>query len=58
METERKKAIYQLLEACREIDNSDLDAEKTAIIAELLNEVTHLTSIGSISGPASFGEGN
>ena len=30
METECKRAIYQLLEASKETDNTDLEAEKTA----------------------------
>ncbi len=41
----RKQAVYQLLEACRATDNSELAAEKTAVIAELLAEVERLERI-------------
>lgn len=39
MEASRIEEIGQLLEACRETDNSDLEAEKTAVVMELLDEV-------------------
>jgi hypothetical protein len=42
MESERKQEIHQMLEACQQTDNSDLEAEKTAIIQELLMEVERM----------------
>jgi hypothetical protein len=36
---ERINEIHQLREACYETDNSDLESEKTAVIAEFLAEV-------------------
>jgi hypothetical protein len=39
MESQRKKEIYRLLEACRATDNTDLDSEKTSVIGELLAEL-------------------
>ena len=42
MESRRIAEIYQLLEAYRETDGTDLQAEKTAVIAELLEEMERL----------------
>ena len=42
MKAERKQEIHQLLEAGQHTDNSDLEAEKTAVIEELLGEVERL----------------
>ncbi len=53
METRRMREIEQLLEACRATDNSELEAEKTAVIAELLE-----LARGEANGPVSFGIGN
>jgi hypothetical protein len=39
MNANRVRTIQQLLEACRETDNSQSEAEKTAVIAELLAEI-------------------
>ncbi len=38
----RKQAIRQLIETCHETDNSELEAEKTEVIEELLVEVERL----------------
>jgi hypothetical protein len=38
----RVREIQQLLECCQQTDNTDLEAEKTAAIAELLTEVERL----------------
>jgi hypothetical protein len=45
MDLSRKREIYQLLEACRRTDNSNLEAEKTAVIGELLAEVERISSL-------------
>jgi hypothetical protein len=50
MEQQRRREIDQLLEACRETDNSDLEAEKTAVISELLTEVERLGANWESSG--------
>ncbi len=39
MTDEQKRKIYQLVEAGRETDNSDLEIEKTDALEELLAEV-------------------
>jgi hypothetical protein len=39
MKANRKIAILQLIEASRETDRTDREAEKTAVIQELLVEV-------------------
>jgi hypothetical protein len=43
MKAERKREIHQMLESFHHTDNSDLDAEKTAVIAELLAELERLS---------------
>ena len=54
MDEIRKQQIQQLLEACHETDNSVLEAEKTAVIGELLIEVENLEEEnGSIPGVVS-----
>jgi hypothetical protein len=50
MDTKRKREIHQFLEACYETDNSNLEAEKTAVIAELLAEVEQSGKGGAGSG--------
>jgi hypothetical protein len=42
MEPKRRREVEHLLEACQSTDNSELDYEKTAVIAELLTEVERL----------------
>ena len=42
MKTERMAEVHQLLESYQQTDNSELEAEKTAIIQELLIEVERL----------------
>jgi len=39
MTQERIKQIYQMLEAWKETDNRERDAEKTSVVAELLTEL-------------------
>jgi hypothetical protein len=46
MNSQRIQEIQVLAEACQEIDNTDLEAEKTAVIGELLAEVEQM-KIGS-----------
>jgi hypothetical protein len=43
MNCERKRELYQLVEACQHTDNSDVEAEKTEVIVELMAEVEALT---------------
>ena len=38
----RIQELYQLVEACREVDGTELDIEKIEAIAELLAEVERL----------------
>jgi len=45
MTEQKKQEIRALLEACRDTDNSDLEAEKTAYIGELLIEVDRLENL-------------
>ena len=40
MNTKQKLRIQQLVESCRHTDNTELDLEKTAVIEELLAEVS------------------
>jgi hypothetical protein len=42
MDNARKVELRHLVESCRETDSTDLDAEKTAAIGELLIEVEEL----------------
>jgi len=42
MTASRGREIQQLVDACQQTDNGDLEAEKTAVIAELLAEVERL----------------
>jgi hypothetical protein len=39
MKPNRREQIFRLLEACHETNSTDLEAQKTAIIGELLAEV-------------------
>ena len=50
MDWERKREILQMLESFGHTDNSDLDSEKTAVIAELLAEVEHVGNSGGTRG--------
>jgi hypothetical protein len=45
MNSLRKREIHQLVEACQQTDNTDLDSEKTAVIEELLAEVEILEGL-------------
>lgn len=45
MQSLRISELYELLEASRETDNTDLEAEETAVIAELLGEVVRLNGL-------------
>ena len=42
MDQVRKQELYRLVEACENTDNSELESEKTAVIAELLAVVEQL----------------
>lgn len=48
----RKREIQQLVDACQQTDNSELEYEKTAVIQELLMEVERLenSNAGGIPG--------
>lgn len=54
MELWRKQEIHRVAEACQQTDNSDLEAEKTAVIQELLAEVERLENgnAGGLRGAA------
>ena len=41
MTQQRLQDIHQMLEACKEVDATDWDAEKTAVMGELLAEVAN-----------------
>ena len=42
MNDERVREIQQVLEACLQTDTSDVEAEKTAVIGELLGELERI----------------
>ena len=47
MTQERLREIEKMLEAWRETDNRDSDAEKTGVVAELLVEVIYQKGAGT-----------
>ena len=57
MQSLRISELYELLEASRETDNTDLEAEETAVIAELLGEVVRLNGLVCESASVAGTEG-
>jgi hypothetical protein len=48
---ERRREINQLVEACRQTDRTELEIEKTEVIAELLAELSGKSRLPDIAEP-------